>query len=273
MATKETKTVEASEQRQSSKTGSAVNWKEVTIGGVSGILLGSAGTFAASAATPASLEEQEVEAEDVADEAAAEEQEYANLQVHGNVASGVNDSMSFGEAFAAARAEVGAGGCFVWHGNVYGTYYANEWNAMSEDQHGQFANNTVSVHNSGTGSSVNNEETIDVSDDDDTSVEILGVDQIQQEDGSVVNVGVASVEGQAVYFLDLDGQDDQFEYLATDANGNGTLDDDEFQDISEHHVSVSQFQELAQADPLEGYYAQNENLPDYVNNADPADLT
>lgn len=46
-------------------------------------------------------------------------------------AEGINDNMSFSQAFAAARAEVGAGGAFVWHGNVYGTYTAAEWNAMS----------------------------------------------------------------------------------------------------------------------------------------------
>lgn len=55
-----------------------------------------------------------------------------------DVAYGVNDSMSFGEAFAAARSEVGAGGLFVWHGNTYGTYYANEWNTMSADDKEQY---------------------------------------------------------------------------------------------------------------------------------------
>lgn len=55
-----------------------------------------------------------------------------------NVASGINDSMSFGEAFAAARQELGAGGLFVWHGNTYGTYYANEWNAMSAEDQDQY---------------------------------------------------------------------------------------------------------------------------------------
>lgn len=55
-----------------------------------------------------------------------------------DVASGVNDSMSFNEAFAAARHELGAGGLFVWHGNTYGTYYANEWNAMTPEQHDQY---------------------------------------------------------------------------------------------------------------------------------------
>lgn len=55
-----------------------------------------------------------------------------------DVASGVDDSMSFNQAFAAARHEVGPGGLFEWHGNTYGTYYANEWNAMSADDKAQY---------------------------------------------------------------------------------------------------------------------------------------
>lgn len=54
------------------------------------------------------------------------------------LATGVNDSMSFSQAFAAARQEVGPGGLFVWHGNTYGTYYANEWNAMTPEDREQY---------------------------------------------------------------------------------------------------------------------------------------
>lgn len=64
-----------------------------------------------------------------------------------DVAHGVDDSMSFNQAFAAARHEVGPGGLFVWHGNTYGTYYANEWNAMSpedKDQYWADVNHTTS---------------------------------------------------------------------------------------------------------------------------------
>ena len=55
-----------------------------------------------------------------------------------NVATSVDDSMSFEEAFAAAREEVGPGGIFVWHGHVYGTYYESEWNAISPEDREQY---------------------------------------------------------------------------------------------------------------------------------------
>ena len=50
------------------------------------------------------------------------------------VASGVSDDMSFSEAFEAARSELGPGGAFEWHGNVYSTYTAEEWDNMAEEE-------------------------------------------------------------------------------------------------------------------------------------------
>jgi len=41
----------------------------------------------------------------------------------------VNDDMSFDEAFASAREELGAGGVFHWNGQWYGTFYATEVDA------------------------------------------------------------------------------------------------------------------------------------------------
>lgn len=274
-----------------------LKWKEVTIGGVSGILLGGAGSFAATAATLDNTDEiVEENAEENAENAAEENvtvEDTSHVVAHGNVASGVNDNMSFNEAFAAARSEVGAGGCFVWHGNVYGTYYASEWNAMSPSQRDEFVSQTTGVDTShshttyahhSTGSQTHTEQPTtpekEEVGEEDMAVEILGVEQVQHEDGSVSNIGAASINGQAVYFIDVDGQDGEFELMATDINANGSLEENEITDISDQHMQVSQFQELAQAsgngggtgNEVEEYYASNDNLPDYVNDADPVDL-
>jgi len=45
-------------------------------------------------------------------------------------ADNVDNSMSFGEAFKTARTEVGAGGIFEWKGNLYNTYYKEEWDEI-----------------------------------------------------------------------------------------------------------------------------------------------
>ena len=51
-----------------------------------------------------------------------------------------SDEMSFDEAFAAARAEVGAGGVFEWRGSYYGTYESEEWAELPEGFKNEFAN-------------------------------------------------------------------------------------------------------------------------------------
>ena len=66
---------------------------------------------------------------------------------HAPMATHVNDSMSFGEAFGAARAEVGPGGVFEWHGHLYGTYYATEWDAMDSEARDEYAS-SVQWHSS-----------------------------------------------------------------------------------------------------------------------------
>jgi hypothetical protein len=73
-------------------------------------------------------------------------QPVANVVVHSEapIASTVKDDMDFNHAFAAARTEVGAGGAFVWKGKIYDTYYNEEWDAMSDEQHGQY-NHSVHV--------------------------------------------------------------------------------------------------------------------------------
>ena len=86
-----------------------------------------------------------------------------HLQGHDmDVATGVDDSMSFNQAFAAARHEVGPGGLFVWQGHTYGTYYANEWNAMSPEEHDQYwADVTHTTENISNEFNGNNEQPAD----------------------------------------------------------------------------------------------------------------
>ena len=55
------------------------------------------------------------------------------------IATLVTSDMNFSEAFATARAEVGAGGYFMYHGGWYGTYYAGEWAGMTSEEKTTFS--------------------------------------------------------------------------------------------------------------------------------------
>jgi hypothetical protein len=130
----------ANGQQETKKEGSA--WKHVTLGGVSGILMGAGLLYAGQAvAQNVNNEEkpEETPEEKPEDEVAPEQGETSHTLENGLKVASVSDDLSFGEAFQQARAEVGPGGVFHWHGGIYNTYSADEWNAMSVDQKHDFA--------------------------------------------------------------------------------------------------------------------------------------
>lgn len=118
------------------------NWKKMATGAGAGVLVGSASAlFMGMVKNP-----------DSDDDAFAGQQGDGKLShpelIIGemNVASVVNDEMTFNEAFDAARAEIGPGGVFEWHGQIYATYTASEWNSMSAAQQHEFENHFAWNH-------------------------------------------------------------------------------------------------------------------------------
>lgn len=95
------------------------SWKPVTIGGLTGILMGAGAMYAVQSV--ASSEDADVSVEP------------------GIRMATVGDELSFRQAFEAARAEVGPGGAFRWHGHIYNTYTASEWKSLSHDEKRLFA--------------------------------------------------------------------------------------------------------------------------------------
>ncbi len=110
-------------------------WKKVTLGSTSGIFLGAVGIRTVDHIETSDLEEENFENADVDN---TEMESYVPIYGNAPVAY-VSNSMSFDQAFAAARAEVGPGGVFAWHGGIYGTYYETEWDSMSDEQKFEFA--------------------------------------------------------------------------------------------------------------------------------------
>ncbi len=111
------------------------------------------------------------------------------------VANSVSDDMSFVDAFNAARAEVGPGGVFEWHGQIYSTYTSDEWNNMTAEERAEYgehfswndidssnsdvAQNTTSAsHTSSTA-----EHTATHQDSDDDDIEVVSVTQGQTNTG------------------------------------------------------------------------------------------
>ena len=161
-----------------------------------------------------------VASEEIAEEAPAVDDEPQGV----SFAHDITDDMSFNEAFAAARAEVGAGGAFEWRGNIYGTYYADEWNNMSDDEKDAFGR---SFDFGGADSDYGKEDVADVvseSDDivevvdDDDNIEILG---IADDD---IDVEIELVNDDDIVMVDVDAFEDDDSVI--DLTEDAIFDDD-----------------------------------------------
>jgi len=128
-------------------------WKPVTISGFTGILMGAASTYGVQ-----KLMDGETSADG---------------HTEAVKTATVSDGLSFKEAFMAARAEVGPGGVFEWHGNLYNTYTAEEWNAKSHHEQRQFAQRVMP------------DQTLAVADTpqtDDNDVKVVEQTTVEEED-------------------------------------------------------------------------------------------
>lgn len=280
----------------------AARWQMVSIGGVTGIAMGigAARAMDAFAATEegdvtdaeAVNEDNQAAASDDSQTAASEEATTAT-EVH---EATVSQGQSFGAAFAAARAEVGPGGVFMWHGRLYNTYTAEEWQAMSDAQKDEFAadvqpllaqqtvqtqhveHHTVSHHEE-TVVHVRDDKEEEHSGDDDAQqpeVHFLGVESREVE-GQTVNVGRMTVDDVNVALVDVDN-DRVFDVRLMDRNRNGEIEDNEIEDVSERELSVDDFQLLSQLEEQVSQETGTEqassvqedlapDMPDYMNDA------
>lgn len=211
-------------------------WKPVTISGFTGILMGAASAYGMQAVMNGETSETAPEAKPV---------DY--------------DSMSFKDAFEAARAQVGPGGVFTWHGNVYNTYTAAEWNAKTHKEQQEFAEQVeeqiaavepeatqdsldgveptqtddvrVVVNNVIVDDSENMEETpASTTTEEENDVRIIGTGEVELADGHTVTVQELEMNGQRVAVIDLDN-DGVADVAMSDLNHNNQADEGEIIDL------------------------------------------
>ena len=136
------------------------------------------------------------------------------------LADTVSDDMSFGDAFALARQEVGPGGVFVWHGKTYNTYYKEEWQSMDEGDRDHFMASTNHIDTSHIGGHIENpgmdnvHPAIVIDNDVETFVrdEMLTLDT-----GEQVHVGYFLNNGEPVVKMDIDN-DNNYDYILDPQN-------------------------------------------------------
>lgn len=266
-------------------------WKSVIIGGVPGVLLGTAGTAFAQEVIDVNHQDEPNE------DASNTNVEHIEPQEVGvGMAESVNDDMSFGEAFDAAREEVGPGGVFEWHGNLYNTYSAAEWESMSDEDRQEFANSVYNTQNEdnseveeqgqspmelgannvveGNGeqepAELTNSETTsegEVSEEEVIDVQVHEVGSVTSEDGEILNVAVASVDGHDAAFVDVNN-DGYVDGVLVDSNDDGIIEDNEVIETPDSDIDMSYLAMMAES-PEDSMY---DGTPDYTNDADTSSL-
>lgn len=270
-------------QKESKKEGSA--WKQVTLGGVSGILMG-AGMLYAGQAVAQNINNEEKPEEKPEDVVAPEQGETSHTLENGLQVAAVNDDLSFGEAFAQARAEVGPGGVFHWHGGIYNTYSADEWNAMTVEQKNEFAQQVkpeISVDEISTPTDANthvivehhvfhheeNHTTNAVHQEPETTedVQVASQQTAESTDDDVHIVGYGNVEGHTAVALDLDN-DGQADVAIIDVDDSGNLSNPDV--VVDGNGNMATYGDIVNT-PEPNLSASMENpdvasdMPDYMN--------
>lgn len=183
----------------------------------------------------------------------------------------VSDDMSFDEAFASARKQVGAGGVFEWRGKLYGTYYKNEWDAMSQADKDQYAANVfgtpqAKVHNDNSQEQPQKDMAEDTDAEQNTNVQqvsqqsnnqqdmteadsgeggryniqqIYGARTVIDNNGNPMTMVEAKVNGHNAILCDIN-QDDKIDSMAIDANDDGRITQDEIIPVPQGAVLVSE---------------------------------
>lgn len=202
----------------------------------------------------------------------------------------VDDSLSFSQAFAEARAQVGPGGVFEWHGRAYNTFYKDEWDSMTTEQKHEYQasidyndvlpddnmaqhHNDVAQHNahgssahqpshSSSHHSSHEDHQADPAYDtqnvetDDVDVHVLEVGQTDLNgDGVPENAAVLEISGNQVLIVDVD-QDGTADAAFRENNG-----EIEGADLTGQGIPMP--------DQSDGdiYMSQADSAPDYMNDA------
>ncbi|MBR5728610.1 MAG: hypothetical protein IKX61_00160 [Prevotella sp.] len=204
-----------------------VAWKQVTLGGVSGILMGAGLPYAGQTLANV-FDSNDVDGGN----------SHSHTTDNGLNVADVNQNLSFGQAFAAARAEVGPGGVFHWHGGIYNTFTADEWNTMSVEQKHDFAQQVkpeVSVDEISTPTDANTHVIVEHHVYHHDSHPVNEVHQVEEiavhdqqiadtDDSDVHIVGYTNVQGHLTVGVDMDG-DNQADVAIIDVDDNQVVSD------------------------------------------------
>lgn len=213
--------------------------------------------------------------ENVKPDASSAPEEVVLTTANGANVAHVDNTLTFAEAFEDARTQVGPGGVFSYNGQLYNTYYRQEWENLTTEQKNEYYA-SISEHSAPHDDYIHPQSAPEPTHEASYSTADSGAHSSGNE-VYVLGVGSATIEGHEVYLahlsthgedvilLDID-RDGTFDLAVADVNSDGTITKDEVIDISQHHLTVDQMQEASHPEP--NVFVQDPNTPDYTNDAD-----
>ena len=193
----------------------------------------------------------------------------------------VDDEVSFSKAFADARAQVGPGGAFEWRGNVYSTYYEEEWDNMSAQERAEYQSKIDYQTVTGDSQSVKYEVTTSTEEPamaantemvDEQSqqggIKVLGVEAVVDPQGNLMTVAAIEIDNDQALLVDVDNNG-IMDVIMVDENHDGQISENEIYDASEAQISTADLQHHMAASQDPGMMmACTDGMPDYMNDAD-----
>lgn len=267
-----------------------------------GAIIGSGATFAGHTAAATNDEEPEAKVEEDNTDAAANANQATEPKVEdaptpedsiiatatGVRVAQVDDDASFAQAFTDARSQVGPGGVFEWHGRAYSTYYKDEWDVMSPQEHHNYQasiNYEDVLSNDAQAQHYNNmahqpmhehtaqpteqataeqtQESVLPTNPQDSEIKVIAMGQTDiNRDGVPESSAVVDIDGHQILIVDID-QDGTADVALYDRDNSGTLSEGEVVDLRGENIHMPQAQ-----DPGNDYLDQASTEPDYMNDAD-----
>ena len=178
------------------------------------------------------------------------------------VADNVTEDMSFSDAFAIARAEVGPGGVFHWHGKWYGTYTKAEWDSMDADD---IAKYNQSISHLPALEPYHPDPKPEIIHNIDAEV-LMKEEDVTLTDGQVVHLAHFKQGNEVITKVDVDG-DGEYDYILDIESGqaiglNGNADSEMHFDSNNNPTPEPIGDPIIKYDEIGGYPARLEKYSD-----------
>lgn len=126
-----------------------------------------------------------------------------------------DNDMSFNDAFASARKEVGPNGVFEWRGSVFSTYYSEEWDNLSDEYKEEFGKHNWKEEMDNLEDTGENDTDVDGADaTDEEGLDITRFEIQNDEDGNEYIVLKDAITGDELHVAP-----DEFGLAVTDDQG------------------------------------------------------